>query len=52
MRLIRTAALATSFLFPYASAALIPDGSLQALEAGTKPVLNRGISATAMSEIA
>jgi hypothetical protein len=52
MPLTRTVALVTGFLFPYASAALIPDGALQALEAGAKPVINRGVSATAMSEIA
>jgi hypothetical protein len=33
MPLTRTVALVTGFLFPYASAALIPDGALQALEA-------------------
>ena len=49
MRLLRTVTLATSFLSPYASAAIILDGALQALEAVAKPVLKRGVSASSPS---
>jgi mannan endo-1,4-beta-mannosidase len=44
-------ALTTSFLFSYASAAIIPDGALQALEAGAKPMLKRGVSASPLGRV-
>jgi hypothetical protein len=43
--------LATSFLPPYASAAIILDGALQSLEAVAKPVLKRGVSASPSDRI-
>ena len=49
MHLLRTVTLATSFLSLYASAAIILDGALQALEVVAKPALKRGVSASSPS---